>query len=338
MAQISAVRVLSSQEAIIEAMAAAKHDTQQYYKAFYSSYLDGIITDPTYMTVPIDDHMVHRGHGTFDTCTVVNGKAYNLERHIRRIVDSCSKARIDLPKPAEDLKQIILNLVASTGLRDAKVRYWISAGPGNFGILPVAGASTFYGMVLPYDHAAQIEDDFQTTKSECFVDVPMKPNVLAEQKSVNYMINALGAIQAKEKGGFLGLQKFPDGTISEGAICNYGFIFEGGEFATPPFAGILTGTGMESVLRIAEKLKQQGLLTNVQQRPIHSDEVAGAKEMMVTCGDKIWGVSNFEGSPIGNGEIGEITKNIITEYHREIVEEELGYLINIPYENYAMLT
>ena len=35
-----------------------------------------------------------------------------------------------------------MNLVASTGLRDAKVRYWVSAGPGNFGILPVAGAST----------------------------------------------------------------------------------------------------------------------------------------------------------------------------------------------------
>ena len=30
--------------------------------AFYSSILGGITIEPALMTVPIDDHMVHRGH------------------------------------------------------------------------------------------------------------------------------------------------------------------------------------------------------------------------------------------------------------------------------------
>lgn len=30
--------------------------------AFYSSVLNGITTEKSLMTVPIDDHMVHRGH------------------------------------------------------------------------------------------------------------------------------------------------------------------------------------------------------------------------------------------------------------------------------------
>ena len=335
MAQKTVPDVLSSPEEIIHAMQAAKHDTQLSYKAFYSSYLDGIITDPAFMMVPFDDHMVHRGHAVFDTCTVVNGKAYNLDRHIRRIVSSCEKARIDLPKPAEELKQIILNLVASTGLRDAKVRYYISAGPGDFGILPVAGASTFYGIVLPYDHAKMIAYSLEKTKSECFVDVPMKPAILAEMKSVNYMINALGAMQADDKGGYLGLQKFPDGMISEGSVCNYGFIFEAGEFATPPFTGILTGTGMERVMTLAQGLEG---ITKISQRAIRADEIASAKEMIVSCGDKIAGVGSFEGAPIGNGQLGEISKALITEYHREFVEDDLGFLEPIPYENYASLT
>ena len=37
------------------------------YAAFYSSQLGGIVTDPALMVIPFDDHMVHRGHGIFDT-------------------------------------------------------------------------------------------------------------------------------------------------------------------------------------------------------------------------------------------------------------------------------
>ena len=37
------------------------------YSAFYSSQLGGIVTDPVLMVLPFDDHMVHRGHGIFDT-------------------------------------------------------------------------------------------------------------------------------------------------------------------------------------------------------------------------------------------------------------------------------
>ena len=35
--------------------------------AFYSSQLGGVVTDPSLMVMPFDDHMVHRGHGIFDT-------------------------------------------------------------------------------------------------------------------------------------------------------------------------------------------------------------------------------------------------------------------------------
>ena len=37
------------------------------FSAFYSSQLGGIVTDPALMVIPFDDHMVHRGHGIFDT-------------------------------------------------------------------------------------------------------------------------------------------------------------------------------------------------------------------------------------------------------------------------------
>jgi len=41
--------------------------------AMYSSVVDGITTDPAAMVLPLDDHMVHRGHGVFDTALIING-------------------------------------------------------------------------------------------------------------------------------------------------------------------------------------------------------------------------------------------------------------------------
>ncbi len=49
------------------------------YWAFYSSQLGGIVTDPALMVIPFDDHMVHRGHGIFDTAGLVDGKIYDLD-------------------------------------------------------------------------------------------------------------------------------------------------------------------------------------------------------------------------------------------------------------------
>lgn len=43
------------------------------YPAMYSSVFGGIILDPAMMVIPIDDHMVHRGHGVFDTSIILNG-------------------------------------------------------------------------------------------------------------------------------------------------------------------------------------------------------------------------------------------------------------------------
>lgn len=46
---------------------------QQQFLAMYSSVVDGITTDPAAMVLPLDDHMVHRGHGVFDTAMIING-------------------------------------------------------------------------------------------------------------------------------------------------------------------------------------------------------------------------------------------------------------------------
>lgn len=51
---------------------------QQPYPAMYSSVYGGIILDPAMMVIPMDDHMVHRGHGVFDTAIIFDGYESSL--------------------------------------------------------------------------------------------------------------------------------------------------------------------------------------------------------------------------------------------------------------------
>jgi len=100
------------------------------FLAFYSSVLGGgIVTDPALMTVPMDEHMVHRGHAVFDTCNVSQGQCYGLDFHLDRLLRSAGQARIHPSYTKEELRQIILSTVAASQQRDGIfVRFWMTAG------------------------------------------------------------------------------------------------------------------------------------------------------------------------------------------------------------------
>jgi branched-subunit amino acid aminotransferase/4-amino-4-deoxychorismate lyase len=89
-------------------------DAHLYYKSFYSSVLGGITTQQPLMIVPIDDHMVHRGHAVFDTAIVAGGHVYQLEQHLDRFLLSASRARIEPPMPRSQMRRIILDTAAAS--------------------------------------------------------------------------------------------------------------------------------------------------------------------------------------------------------------------------------
>src|ERR687892_2929246 len=96
------------------------------YRAFYSSQLGGVVTDPALMVLPFDDHMVHRGHGIFDTAALVNGKIYDLEAHLDRFLLSAERSKLRLPGSRDEMRDIIVKTTAASGRRDGSIRYWVS--------------------------------------------------------------------------------------------------------------------------------------------------------------------------------------------------------------------
>lgn len=292
--------------------------------ALYSSYLGGVVTDPNLMTLPIDDHLVHRGHGVFDTATLSDGKMYRLDAHLDRFARSAALARISHPWSKDELREMVLATAAVSGVRDASVRYWLSPGPGGFGISPdECVEACFYCVLfdptgLIGDTAAMIERGIPEVTIR---NTPMKPQLLATIKSTNYMLNVLMHLEAVDNGGTFGIHVTPEGMLAESCVLNVCLILTDGALVTPPFDGILAGTTVASVLELCEShLIREGLLRAARQEPVEvaAAKRAGIREMFVCGGDThIFPVTSWDGDAIGDGNVGPVTKRLI-----ELLEAE----------------
>ena len=86
----------------------------QHYSAFYSSELQGIVTEPGLMVIHMDDHLVHRGHAVFDTAIIVDGFLYQLSEHLSRFQHSAEMAGLVLPMSIDQIYRIILETAAAS--------------------------------------------------------------------------------------------------------------------------------------------------------------------------------------------------------------------------------
>ena len=114
------LRVLTADEVLARFKALRARQPVNYY-AFYSSQFGGVVTDPALMVLPFDDHIVHRGHGIFDTAGLVNGRIYDLEAHLDRFLLSAERSKLRLPSTREEMRDIIIRTTAvaiRTGLRN----------------------------------------------------------------------------------------------------------------------------------------------------------------------------------------------------------------------------
>ena len=321
-------RVLAPAEALDQLRALRARQPVKYW-AFYSSQLGGIVTDPAVMILPFDDHMVHRGHGIFDTAAVVDGKIYDLEAHLDRFLRSARLARLALPCTREEMRAIIVRTTAASGKRDGSIRYWISAGPGSLGLPPAAGAEPgFFVMIfggLSYPETWMTEGLRVMTTT-----YPIKPPLYAITKSTNYLPNILMQMEAQEAGLDNGVFVDEAGNVGESSNMNVAFIGEDGVLQHPKFDHILSGCTSLRLLELARGLVG-GLLRGVEVRDIPVAEARTAREMLLIGSSvKVAPIVEWDGKPIGDGKPGPAAKAL-----RERLDQDMrsakDRLIDVPY-------
>ncbi|XP_076906854.1 D-amino-acid transaminase, chloroplastic-like [Bidens hawaiensis] len=325
----SQVHVFSSSSELLEKL----HDKWKLvkkvpYPAMYSSVYGGIILDPAMMVIPIDDHMVHRGHGVFDTAIILDGYLYELDGHIDRILLSASRAKLSSPFPKSTLRSILIQLTSASKCTNGTLRYWISAGPGDFLLSPSGCPTTAFYAVVIDEEFSQCKEGVKVITST----IPMKVPLFATSKNVNYLPNVLSKLEAEEKGSFASIWVDDDGYVAEGPNVNVGFVTREKELMLPFFDKILSGCTAKRLLELAPKLVENGQLKSVTVGNITVEDAKQAAEMMYIGSTlPVLPIIEWDEKPIGDGKVGELTMALSNLVWEDMVAGPETHRIKVPY-------
>ncbi|CAK7353308.1 unnamed protein product [Dovyalis caffra] len=307
--QIFDVAILTCSEAIERLKKNRENQAgKQQFLAMYSSIFGGITTDTAAMVIPMDDHMVHRGHGVFDTAAIVDGHLYELDQHLDRIIRSASMAKINLPFDRESMRRILIQTVSASKCKTGSLRYWLSAGPGDFQLSPSdCHQPALYAIVIQ-DQSPHDSRGIKVVTSS----IPIKTPQFATMKSVNYLPNVLSKMEAEENGAYASIWLDNDGFIAEGPNMNVAFVTKEKDLLMPAFDKILSGCTAKRVLTLAEGLVWEGKLHGIKVDNVTVEEGKKADEMMlIGSGVLVRPVVQWDNQVIGNGEEGPIARALL---------------------------
>ncbi|KQJ94360.1 hypothetical protein BRADI_3g10127v3 [Brachypodium distachyon] len=272
---------------------------KQNYMAMYSSIFGGITTDPSAMVIPIDDHMVHRGHGVFDTAAIMDGHIYELQQHLDRFLKSAQMAKIQLPFDRSRIQSVLIQTVCASKCTQG------SLSPS-----------------LPVPSGCKV-----VTSS-----IPMKSPQFAVMKNVNYLPNALTKVEGEENGGFTGIWLDDEGFVAEGSNMNVGFVTRNKELILPRFDNILSGCTAKRVLDLAGQLVDDGRLSGITTRNVSVQEGKAADEMMlIGSGILVKPVVQWDEQMVGSGKEGPIAQALFNLILEDMRSGPPSVRIAVPY-------
>lgn len=285
----------SNPQAYLEALLAAPRPGADKVLAFFDQRVGLICKDGRLLLVPLDDHLCHRGDGLFESICCRERRVFALDAHLARLQEGAAALALQPPCPWEQLRQRILDVARAGDREHCDVRVFLSRGPGGFGISPAECPEAGLYIVALASRLPS-EEYYQKGLTAFASAIPPKQEYLARIKNTNYLPNVFMAEEARRMGMDVAVTFDESGHMGEAAIANIGIVDAEGRLRSPEIRRILPGTTLLAALKIAARRMP------VLEGPIHKDEIAQAREMLLfTSATLCVAVTAFDGRPIGQG-------------------------------------
>jgi len=301
------------------------------FLCFFSSHLKAYITDPLFMTIPLEDKMVHRGYSIFETTKVFQNKVYQLDKHLDRFTSGIKKIDLDPMYSRQEMKDILMRLASISRkiepVKDIELRFFFSAGLGNLNLVVNPDYYSFYAVAYRTDFSVR---PVHGINERIIPMEEIKKNV-SSSKTTNYLINALVCKKSREQGGYLGIMTDEEGNLLESPTSNIAFVLKDGSFNVPPFDKTLVGTTVLRVMEYVEsELIPKGLIKKITRDYINIKNYPDLiNEAMLVGGDFAIPILKLDNLILGNqpGEIATLIKNfLINDKKTDDVAEEIPEL------------
>ena len=309
-----------SQKNFLKALEGTRRGFQRKYLAMYSSFTGGIVTDPVLMLIPVDDHIVHRGDGIFETFKCIDGSIYNMNAHLKRLAGSAGKLQLVPPRPFGGIGRLVVDTVRAAGRRDSLIRVLISRGSGGFGVSPYECPQAQLFIIVS-EHVPSFMTAHPAGAGAVSSSIPVKPPFFAGIKACNYLPNVLMKKEAADAGVDFAVGFDERGCLAEGATENFGIVTRDGRLLFPPLEHILAGTTMLRAAELARTLVKNGTLKSVAFAAIPGRMLRSAAEILaIGTTPDVTAVVRLDDRPVGGGRPGPVQQQLNAMLARDMRE------------------
>jgi branched-chain amino acid aminotransferase, group I len=281
-------------------------------------YLDGQFVDAADAKISVFDHGLLYGDGVFEGIRLYGGNIFRLDEHLERLEYSAKAILLNIPLTRAELAEATCETCRQNNLKDAYIRLVVTRGVGDLGLAPwlcpkpsvfiIASKISLYPQEH-YDNGLSIV----TVPTRRINPAALPPTV----KSLNYLNNILGKIEAKQFGALEAIMLNDQGYVAECTADNI-FIVHKGEIVTPAASqGALKGVTRGTIFDVAKEL---GI--PIREANMTRYDVWCADECFLTgTGAEVIPVVKLDGREIGTGKPGPITQRVLASFRRRVLTE-----------------
>ena len=281
-------------------------------------WLNGQLVPKDQAKVSVFDHGLLYGDGVFEGIRLYGGNMFRLDQHLERFEYSAKAIMLQLPLNRAQLTEITCETCRQNGLNDAYIRLVATRGVGDLGLAPwlcpkpslfvIASKISLYPKEY-YDNGLAIV----TVPTRRINPAALPPTI----KSLNYMNNILGKIEAKQFGALEAIMLNDQGYVAECTADNV-FIVHKGEIITPAASqGALKGITRSSIFDIAKEMNLP-----IREADMTRYDIWVADECFLTgSGAEVIPVVKLDGREIGAGKPGPVTQQVLTAFRQRVLVE-----------------
>ena len=233
---------------------------------------------------------------------------FRLPEHIDRFFNSAKMYSMKMPYSKKKISDGIVSTVNASKLKQCYIRPLAYYGYGTMGLTPTNNKVDVSISCWEWKMGESKAGKFSGAKCKIskWVRIDSKSQPMQAKSAANYSNAALARMEALNAGYDEAIMLNNKGHVAEGSAENI-FVVKNGKITTPPLdADILDGITRDSAIKLLKSNKSKVIEKN-----LRINDLLKADEIFMTgTAAEIKSVTRVNKTKIGNGKIGEVTKEL----------------------------
>ena len=248
---------------------------------------------------------------------------FRLPEHVDRFFNSAKMYSMKMPYSKKKISDAIVNTVKSSKLKQCYIRPLAYYGYGTMGLTPTNNKVDVSISCWEWKMGESKAGKFSGAKCKIskWIRIDSKSQPMQAKSAANYSNAALARMEALNSGYDEAIMLNNKGHVAEGSAENI-FMVKNEKIITPPLdADILNGITRDSAIKLLRSNK-----IKVVEKNLRINDLLKADEIFMTgTAAEVKSVTRVNKTKIGNGKIGEFTKELQKSFMDTVMGQNKKY-------------